>query len=53
MTLGATSRDVRDLMLRVAALEGNASRAFRRLIAWSAVSAFVGGALVVLAYLVK
>jgi hypothetical protein len=53
MTLGATNREMRDLTVRVAALEGNAARAYRRLILWSTASAFVGGALVVLAYLAK
>lgn len=53
MTLGATNREMRDLTARVATLEGNAASAFRRLIIWSSASAFVGGALVVLAYLIK
>jgi hypothetical protein len=58
MTLGATNRGMRDmshgmqeLTLRIAALEGNAKRAFIRLMFWSFVSAFVGGASVVLIFL--
>jgi hypothetical protein len=58
MTLGRVSHDVRDmshglrdLTLRIAALEGNARRAFIRMLIWSFVSAFVGGASVVLIFL--
>jgi hypothetical protein len=59
MTLGATNRGMREmshgmqeLTLRIAAIEGNAKRAFRRLVIWSFASAFAGGASVVLVYFV-
>jgi hypothetical protein len=60
MTLGKVSHDVRDmshglrdLTLRIAAMEGNAKRAFIRFAIWSFVSGFVGGASVVLIYLLR
>jgi hypothetical protein len=60
MTLGRVSHDVRDmsqglrdLTLRIAALEGNAKPAFIRMVIWSFVSAFIGGASVVLIYLLR
>ena len=53
MTLGGTNKDVREmtrgmyaLTARVAALEGNAKRAFKRLLAWSVVAAVVSSALI-------
>jgi hypothetical protein len=45
------SHGLRDLTLRIAAIEGNAKRAFIRMLIWSFVSAFVGGASVVLIFL--
>jgi hypothetical protein len=59
MTLGRVSHDVRDmsqgmrdLTLRIAAIEGNAKRAFRRLVIWSFASAFAGGASVAFVYFI-
>ena len=58
MTLGRISHDVRDmsqgmrdLTLRIAAIEGKAKQSFIRLVIWSFVSAFLGGASVVLIFL--
>lgn len=53
MTLGYVQRELRLLSERVEGLEHNADRAFRRLMVWSAISAFIGGASVVLVYLLR
>jgi hypothetical protein len=51
MTPGTLNRDIVKLTLRIAAIEGNAKRAFIRLVIWLFVSAFAGAATVLFAYL--
>lgn len=57
MTIGALRRDARemshgmqDLTARIAALEGNAKAAFKRLLAWSIASAVVSSALMLVIF---
>lgn len=50
MTPGTLNRDIVSLRQRVAALEFNAKRAFKRLLAWSVSAAVVSSALIWFAF---